>query len=60
MMDGYDEKRSHYDDEPPQGSFVRAFDAFRRSSPLPPRYKFEGSELTFMVFSQQQRRNLSI
>ncbi|KAK7750913.1 hypothetical protein SLS62_007176 [Diatrype stigma] len=31
-MDGYDEK-SHYDDEPPSGSFVRAFDAFPKSKP---------------------------
>ena len=28
-MNGYNEK-SHYDDEPEPGSFVRAFDAFRK------------------------------
>lgn len=35
MMDGYSEK-SHYDDEPADGNFVRAFDAFRRNT-LPAR-----------------------
>ncbi|RYP55343.1 hypothetical protein DL768_000098 [Monosporascus sp. mg162] len=32
MMNGYDEK-SHYDDEPDSGGFVRAFDAFPKSKP---------------------------
>ncbi|KAI1327320.1 endoplasmic reticulum-golgi intermediate compartment protein 2 [Xylariaceae sp. FL0255] len=32
MMNGYDEK-SHYDDEPAPGSFVRSFDAFPKSKP---------------------------
>ncbi|RYP32088.1 hypothetical protein DL766_004095 [Monosporascus sp. MC13-8B] len=32
MMNGYDEK-SHYDDEPGSGGFVRAFDAFPKSKP---------------------------
>jgi hypothetical protein len=30
MMNGYDEKHS-YNDEPEPGSFVRAFDAFRKT-----------------------------
>lgn len=33
-MNGYDEKAHYNDDEPPSGSFVRAFDAFRKSSLL--------------------------
>ncbi|KAI0473091.1 DUF1692-domain-containing protein [Xylariaceae sp. FL0804] len=32
MMNGYDEK-NRYEDEPPSGSFVRAFDAFPKSKP---------------------------
>ena len=32
MMNGYDEKH-HFDDEPQEGGFVRAFDAFREPSP---------------------------
>lgn len=33
-MNGYDEK-SRFDDEPAPGSFVRAFDAFRKDPPAP-------------------------
>ena len=34
MMNGYDEKH-HFDDEPQEGGFVRAFDAFRKPPPQP-------------------------